>query len=123
MTDNEIKEAFAELIQRKQTNIKLSAAELALLETVSNLILKIESNLRFVRGTVERQKAEIKMLQGKIEGIARQTKIGACESIKADMQESKYRINDSAYAKGCNDVLDFWIKTLDGFIEELTEGS
>ena len=33
------------------------------------------------------------------------------EAIK-DAEEGKYKINVSAYAKGCNDVLDYYIKKL-----------
>ena len=29
-----------------------------------------------------------------------------------DAEEGKYKINTSAYAKGCNDVLDYYIKKL-----------
>lgn len=29
-----------------------------------------------------------------------------------DAEEGKYKINASAYAKGCNDVLDYYIKKL-----------
>ena len=29
-----------------------------------------------------------------------------------DMESSKYKINNSAYAKGCNDVIDYYIKQL-----------
>lgn len=36
----------------------------------------------------------------------------------ADMESSKYKVNNSAYAKGCNDVLDYHIKKLKRMIEE-----
>ena len=36
----------------------------------------------------------------------------------ADMEDAKYKVNDSAYAKGCNDVLDYYIKKLKGIVEE-----
>lgn len=39
----------------------------------------------------------------------------------ADMESSKYKVNDSAYAKGCNDVLDYHIKKLKKMIEEAKE--
>ena len=29
-----------------------------------------------------------------------------------DAEKGKYKINTSAYAKGCNDVLDYYIKKL-----------
>lgn len=29
-----------------------------------------------------------------------------------DMEKAKYKISESAYAKGCNDVLDYYIKKL-----------
>lgn len=29
-----------------------------------------------------------------------------------DAEEGKYKVNTSAYAKGCNDVLDYYIKKL-----------
>lgn len=29
-----------------------------------------------------------------------------------DAEEGKYKVNISAYAKGCNDVLDYYIKKL-----------
>lgn len=28
------------------------------------------------------------------------------------MEEGKYKLNDSAYAKGCNDVLNYYIEKL-----------
>ena len=36
----------------------------------------------------------------------------------ADMESSKYKVNDSPYAKGCNDVLDYHIKKLKKIKEE-----
>lgn len=30
-----------------------------------------------------------------------------------DTEEGKYKINASAYAKGCNDVLDYYIRKLE----------
>lgn len=36
----------------------------------------------------------------------------------ADMEDGKYRRNNSEYAKGCNDVLDYYIKKLKRMIEE-----
>ena len=36
----------------------------------------------------------------------------------ADMENGKYKINDSAYAKGCNDVLDYYIKKIKCIVEE-----
>lgn len=36
----------------------------------------------------------------------------------ADMENGKYKVNDSAYAKGCNDVLDYYIKKIKGIVEE-----
>jgi hypothetical protein len=30
-----------------------------------------------------------------------------------DAEEGKYKINTSAYAKGCNDVLDYYIQKLE----------
>lgn len=36
----------------------------------------------------------------------------------ADMESSKYKVNDSPYAKGCNDVLDYHIKKLKRIKEE-----
>lgn len=37
--------------------------------------------------------------------------IDADEWIK-NMEDGKYKINSSAYAKGCNDVLDYYIEKL-----------
>lgn len=37
--------------------------------------------------------------------------IDADEWIK-DMEDGKYKINGSVYAKGCNDVLDYYIEKL-----------
>lgn len=36
----------------------------------------------------------------------------------ADMEDGKYRRNNSEYAKGCNDVLDYYIKKLKRTVEE-----
>lgn len=36
----------------------------------------------------------------------------------AEMEESKYKANNSAYAKGCNDVIDYYINKLKGIVEE-----
>lgn len=36
----------------------------------------------------------------------------------ADMESSKYKVNDTPYAKGCNDVLDYHIKKLKKMKEE-----
>lgn len=36
----------------------------------------------------------------------------------ADMENGKYKINDSAYAKGCNDVLNYYIEKLKGIVKE-----
>ena len=36
----------------------------------------------------------------------------------AEMENAKYRINDSAYAKGCNDVLEFYIKKLKDIVDD-----
>lgn len=36
---------------------------------------------------------------------------GTTEWIK-DAEEGKYKINTSGYAKGCNDVLDYYIRKL-----------
>ena len=36
----------------------------------------------------------------------------------AEMEENKYKVNDSAYAKGCNDVIDFYINKLIEIVEE-----
>ena len=32
----------------------------------------------------------------------------------ADMESGKYKVNDSEYARGCNDVLDYYIEKLKG---------
>ncbi len=50
----------------------------------------------------------------------RKITIDADEWIK-DMEEGKYKINDSAYAKGCNDVLDYHINKLKYAVEEQNE--
>lgn len=39
----------------------------------------------------------------------------------ADMESSKYKVNDSPYAKGCNDVLDYHIKKLERIKAEARE--
>jgi hypothetical protein len=36
----------------------------------------------------------------------------------AEMEESKYKVADSAYAKGCNDVIDYYINKLKGIVED-----
>ena len=36
----------------------------------------------------------------------------------ADMESSKYKFNHSAYAKGCNDVLNYHIEKLKRIVEE-----
>lgn len=36
----------------------------------------------------------------------------------ADMENGKYKVNNSAYAKGCNDVLDYYINKLKKIVEE-----
>jgi hypothetical protein len=36
----------------------------------------------------------------------------------AEMEESKYKVADSAYAKGCNDVIDYYIRKLNEIVEE-----
>ena len=36
----------------------------------------------------------------------------------SDMENAKYKVNDSAYAKGCNDVLDYYIRKLKVLAEE-----
>lgn len=46
--------------------------------------------------------------------------IDADEWIK-DMEDGKYKVNDSAYAKGCNDVLDYYISKLKRIAEEQNE--
>lgn len=38
-----------------------------------------------------------------------------------DAEEGKYKINKSAYAKGCNDVLDYYIDKLKRIAEEQNE--
>ena len=43
--------------------------------------------------------------------------IDADEWIK-DMEDGKYKINGSDYAKGCNDVLDYYIHKLKYVTEE-----
>lgn len=35
----------------------------------------------------------------------------------AEMEESKYKINNSEYVKGCNDVVDYYIKKLKEIVE------
>lgn len=35
-----------------------------------------------------------------------------------DAQEGKYKINTSGYAKGCNDVLDYYIRKLEDAAKE-----
>lgn len=35
-----------------------------------------------------------------------------------DAEEGKYKINTSAYAKGCNDVLDYYIRKLEDAAKE-----
>lgn len=42
----------------------------------------------------------------------RKITIDADEWIK-DAEEGKYKISKSAYAKGCNDVLDYYIQKLE----------
>ena len=42
----------------------------------------------------------------------RKVTIDVDEWIK-DAEEGKYKINTSAYAKGCNDVLDYYIQKLE----------
>ena len=39
----------------------------------------------------------------------------------ADMGNSKYRVNNSSYAQGCNDVLEYYIKKLKKIAEENQE--
>lgn len=39
----------------------------------------------------------------------------------ADMENGKYKINDSAYAKGCNDVLNYYINKLKWLKEAANE--
>ena len=39
----------------------------------------------------------------------------------ADMEAGKYKINTSDYAKGCNDVLDYYINKLKKIKEETNE--
>lgn len=34
------------------------------------------------------------------------------DSLIKDMEQSKYKINTTPYAKGCNDVLDYYINKL-----------
>lgn len=36
----------------------------------------------------------------------------------AEMEESKYKANNSAYAKGCNDVINHYINKLKEIVEE-----
>lgn len=43
--------------------------------------------------------------------------IDADEWIK-DMENGKYKVNNSAYAKGCNDVLNYYINKLKRIAEE-----
>ena len=38
-----------------------------------------------------------------------------------DMEESKYVINSTPYAKGCNDVLDYYIKKFKEMKEKTTK--
>lgn len=35
-----------------------------------------------------------------------------------DAEEGKYKINTSAYTKGCNDVLDYYIRKLEDAAKE-----
>lgn len=42
----------------------------------------------------------------------RKVTIDVDEWIK-DAEEGKYKVNTSAYAKGCNDVLDYYIQKLE----------
>lgn len=46
--------------------------------------------------------------------------IDADEWIK-DMENGKYKVNNSAYAKGCNDALDYYINKLKRIIEGQNE--
>lgn len=39
------------------------------------------------------------------------------DKVIAEMEEAKYKINDSSYKKGCNDVVDFYIKKLNELAE------
>ena len=44
------------------------------------------------------------------------------ERLQQEIQESKYRINDSPYARACNQVADWCIEVSDNLLKELTEG-
>lgn len=39
------------------------------------------------------------------------------DKVVAEMEESKYKLVDSSYAKGCNEVVDFYIKKLNELAE------
>lgn len=36
----------------------------------------------------------------------------------SDMENAKYKVNNSAYANGCNDVLDYYIRKLKAIAKE-----
>jgi hypothetical protein len=44
------------------------------------------------------------------------------ERLQQEIQESKYRINDSPYARACNQVADWCIEVSDNLVKEMTEG-
>ena len=43
------------------------------------------------------------------------------ERLKQEIQESKYRVNDSPYARACNQVADWCIEVSNNLVKEMTE--
>lgn len=43
------------------------------------------------------------------------------DALIKDMEQSKYTINQTPYAKGCNDVLDYYIKKFKEMKEKATK--
>lgn len=82
---------------------------------------------------INRQQAEIERLQKHsiLNGLKvvnkerKQIKSEAikefAERLKQEIQESKYRVNDSPYARACNQVADWCIEVSNNLVAEMTE--
>jgi predicted HicB family RNase H-like nuclease len=121
--DGELTKMVLDLINRKDAEI----------ERLNNELVSADEVIGFREAEIERlQEVTTNTVNSSIRfGLDKEQEIRKAKSeaykefaerLQQEIQESKYRINDSPYARACNQVADWCIEVSDNLVKEMTEG-